>query len=174
MKKFCILAISFIMLSFNAEAYNALHEHSVHKSELHKMGSKQQFENRQYIQYYKGKSDYKGSSSWAYSPAFGKQKDIYVKKGIKYKIDPSRQEQKLKDLQEKDEEKILTEQNTATEEVSIDTLQENSSSQVKKTVEKLKILGKTEQPKPLNVKPEVLPSAKKIGIKTDNHNADAE
>lgn len=186
MKRFLMFSISLICLALPVEAYNALHEHSVHKSELHKMGTKQQIDNRQYIQYYKGKSDYRGTSSWAYSPSSSSNKNIYVKKGVKYKIDEAKQAEKLKELQEDKQEEIKKVE-TVAEPVVVEVPKEETKQTlepkeiVKPKLKKEKIEKKQKPIKQVKNEPisdSKLKETEKVENaaqkKSDNHNSDAE
>ena len=89
-------------------AINVLQENATLRGQLNNLSNKQQEENRKNILYYKGRSSYIGIYKGAYtsypSNSSFEQKNIYEKKGIKFKIDTQKQEEKLKEikLQEKE------------------------------------------------------------------------
>lgn len=155
MKSFFVLILSLLTCSLSAEAFNALQENAMHKRELSKISRVQQTENRQHIQYYRGKSNYLGTSSWAYSSNTApSKKKLYVKKGVKFKLDDKKQAQRLKEAQMNQEGKIILEKENKTEVLS------NVENKTVEKKEELNVVKTTQQ------------TAK--SKKTDNHNLDAE
>ena len=87
---------------------NVLQENATLKRELHSLSSKQQKENRKNILYYRGLSSYSGidrtnSASFKYKNS-SSEKNIYEKKGIKFKLNTEKQEEKLKEIQSQEKE----------------------------------------------------------------------
>ena len=79
-----------------------MQENATLRRELNSLSAQQQKENLKNIRYYNGRSSYCGidkthHSSSKYSSS---QKNVYTKKGVKFKIDKEKQEQRLKEAQE--------------------------------------------------------------------------
>ncbi len=88
----------------SACAINVLQENAALRLQLNNLSNKQQNENRRNILYYRGRSSYSGIvktpySSYSQHSKF-EQKNIYEKKGVKFKIDTQKQEEKLKEFKE--------------------------------------------------------------------------
>lgn len=91
-----------------AGAINVLQENVTLRRQLNSLSAGQKKENRKNILYYKGRSAYTGidrTTPSSYSPKNSSdRKNIYEKKGIKFKIDLEKQEQKLKEIQTQENE----------------------------------------------------------------------
>ena len=118
-KKFSLLFLFLIYCSTPVWAINVLQENATLRRELSSLSSQQQKENLKNIKYYSGRSSYCGIDKTHYSSSkySSSQKNIYTKKGIKFKIDKEKQEQLLKELQEQEKtlaqpEEIITEKKT--------------------------------------------------------------
>ena len=118
-KKISLLSLFFIYCSTPVWAINVLQENATLRRELNNLSSQQQNENLKNIKYYSGLSSYSGieKSHYSSNKYSNSQKNIYTKKGVKFKIDKERQEQLLKELQEQEKtlaqpEEIITEKKT--------------------------------------------------------------
>lgn len=98
-------------------AINVLQENATLKKQLNQLSTKQQKENRKNILYYKERSSYSGIDRTNYSSTnfSSQEKNIYEKKGVKFKINTEKQTQKLKEAQAllKEETKTTTTKNEA-------------------------------------------------------------
>ena len=104
---FKVLAGLFFVMFFamSANAFNVLQDNQKYKQELSDMGFKQQSINKKEIQYYKGKSDYYGTSSNSAKSASTR------KKGVRFKLDDANKqklEAKEKELAQKEQEQAKT------------------------------------------------------------------
>ena len=83
-------------------AINVLQENATLRKELNSLSTQQQKENLKNIRYYNGRSSYCGIDRTQYSSSkySFSQKNIYTKKGVKFKIDKDKQEQRLKEAQD--------------------------------------------------------------------------
>ena len=99
-----------IYCTTQASAINVLQENATLRGQLSQLSSKQKTENRKNILYYRGLSSYSGidRASSSYYNSDLPQSDIYVKKGVKFKVDVQKQEQKLKEIQEQEKTEIKT------------------------------------------------------------------
>lgn len=102
-KKLSLISFMIIYGASQACAINVLQENATLRGQLNNLSNKQQKENRKNILYYKGRSSYSGIYKGGYtsypSNANFEQKNIYEKKGVKFKIDTQKQEEKLKEIQ---------------------------------------------------------------------------
>lgn len=102
MKKIVTSIIFAALVTTPASAFNAQKQHELYRSELDTLAKKQHAENQRYMLYYKGSANYTGTQDGTPSVAANK-KDIYAKKGVKFKVDEVKQEQKLKEVQAQEE-----------------------------------------------------------------------
>jgi len=129
MKKFILSVITLALFAPSSSAFNALNEHNKYRSELNSLADKQYSENQKYLLYYKGPANYTGASTRT-SVSSGSKKDIYVKKGVKFKVDEAKQEQRLKEVkaaEEKDVKKETPKQTEPKKAVSASTPVKSSS-----------------------------------------------
>lgn len=99
MKKFFLSIICVLLLSHHGLAFNVLQENEKYRRELNSLSGRQHAENIKHLHYYKGPVNYVGSYSSVSSGSSSTKKDIYVKKGVKFKVDTEKQEQRLKEAQ---------------------------------------------------------------------------
>ena len=105
-KKIVLLFFVFCISALKSSALNVIQENVVLRKQLNAQSYKQQKENKKQILYYKGISSYSGiirTIGGAYSTKnVSNEKNIYEKKGVKFKIDTKKQEEKLKEIQEQE------------------------------------------------------------------------
>lgn len=107
MIKQIILIVFLIIYGANSAcAINVLQENATLRTQLNSLSNKQQKENQKNILYYKGRSSYSGIDKRPYFSSSKnsnfEQKNIYEKKGVKFKLDTQKQEEKLKEIQEQE------------------------------------------------------------------------
>lgn len=116
MKKVVLSVITAVLIVPQAFAFNALKEHSLYRSELNSLAGKQHAENQKNMLYYKGPANYTVTQMRYSSSSTGSsaKKDIYVKKGVKFKVDEAKQEQRLKEAKEAESKEVKKETNVQT------------------------------------------------------------
>lgn len=105
-KKLSLVVLIFCISALQSSALNVIQENATLRKQLNSLSSTQQKENRKNILYYKGRSSYIGIDKSSYSSSFSyqdvEQKNIYEKKGVKFKVNSQKQEEKLKEIQEQE------------------------------------------------------------------------
>lgn len=103
-KKLSLIVFLIVYSTTQASAINVLQENAVLRKQLNIECYKQQKENKKNILYYKGRSSYSGIDRTTLGKSYPRtnissEKNIYEKKGVKFKIDTLKQEEKLKEIQ---------------------------------------------------------------------------
>lgn len=89
MNKTVSVVIVVIMFISPGYAYNALEQNNIYRNQLNELARQQQAENQNHLLYYKGNSETSlpQSKQIRDSNASAKEKNLYAKKGVQFKVD---------------------------------------------------------------------------------------